>query len=362
MTTSTKDKKYSVAVYIGRFQPFHNGHLHAIKEGLRIADRVLILVGSADSPRTTKNPFTFGERGRMIQEALAASSIRERYQIRAINDFPYNEQEWIAAVQEEVTDFADNYVPGSKGIVLIGHVKDASSYYLRCFPTWDFVDTGHSELESRNGFKMKIDATKIREFFFEDTLQYATGVVPSVVLDHMCDFKHNMPGTKEAFARLRDEYYYIKEYKRSWEAAPFPPTFVTADAIVIQAGHVLVVERGGNPGKGLLALPGGFVNQNETVRAAAIRELIEETNIHLQPQVLDRCIVHEQVFDDPGRSLRGRTITHAFLVKLDDTRPLPEIKGGDDAAKAMWLPLRSVSKETFFEDHADIIRTMAMKL
>ena len=59
-------KKYNLAVYIGRFQPYHNGHVKVIEDGLKIADRVLVLVGSSNSPRTEKNPFTFEERKEIL--------------------------------------------------------------------------------------------------------------------------------------------------------------------------------------------------------------------------------------------------------------------------------------------------------
>ena len=64
-------------------------------------------------------------------------------------------------------------------------------------------------------------------------------------------------------ARLAREFY--KDYKAQFSMLPYPPVFVTGDAVVTCAGHLLVVERGGMPGKGLWALPGGFINQKETV-------------------------------------------------------------------------------------------------
>jgi bifunctional NMN adenylyltransferase/nudix hydrolase len=78
----------------------------------------------------------------------------------------------------------------------------------------------------------------------------------------------------------------IEKYKESWKAAPFPPTFVTVDAVVVQSGHVLLVKRKAMPGAGLWALPGGFLNQEETLLDGAIRELKEETKIKVPVPVL----------------------------------------------------------------------------
>lgn len=88
-----------------------------------------------------------------------------------------------------------------------------------------------------------------------------------------------------------------------------------------------------------------------------LRELREETRLKVPEPVLRGSVKADKVFDHPERSLRGRTITHAYLIELADG-PLPPVKGGDDAAKAKWLPIAQVMEmdEVMFEDHLDIIR------
>jgi bifunctional NMN adenylyltransferase/nudix hydrolase len=117
------------------------------------------------------------------------------------------------------------------------------------------------------------------------------------------------------------------------------------------------VKRKFNPGKGLYALPGGFLKQTETLEAGAIRELKEETGIKVHAPILKGHIIESKTFDHPGRSLRGRTITTAFYIKLPDGE-LPEVKGSDDAEVATWLPLMDVlgMEKEFFDDHSHIIR------
>jgi bifunctional NMN adenylyltransferase/nudix hydrolase len=137
--------------------------------------------------------------------------------------------------------------------------------------------------------------------------------------------------------------------------------FTTVDAVVLHSGQVLLVRRGAQPGRGLLALPGGFLEPegDRSLRAGALRELREETAIQVPDPVLARAIVAERAFDHPERSQRGRTITHAVRIDLV-SGPLPAVRGGDDASHALWVPLAHVLEhpEELFEDHADIILTL----
>jgi bifunctional NMN adenylyltransferase/nudix hydrolase len=133
--------------------------------------------------------------------------------------------------------------------------------------------------------------------------------------------------------------------------------FITVDAVVVQSGHILLIERKAQPGKGLMALPGGFLDANETLKSAVIRELREETRIKVPAPVLAGSITKTQVFDDPYRSARGRTVTHAYLIELKGDK-LPKVKGGDDAAHAFWVPFAEVKPEMMFEDHFHIIQAL----
>ncbi|MBN6741873.1 NUDIX domain-containing protein, partial [Acidithiobacillus sp. MC6.1] len=152
--------------------------------------------------------------------------------------------------------------------------------------------------------------------------------------------------------RLVDEYAFLKNYHQQFASYPYPPVFVTVDAVVIHSGHILLVERKAEPGKGLLALPGGFLDQRERIEDGMLRELKEETNIKVPVPVLRGSIRASRVFDTPERSQRGRTITHAFHIEFPSGE-LPRIKGGDDAVKAIWLPLSAfyALDGAMYEDH-----------
>jgi len=131
---------------------------------------------------------------------------------------------------------------------------------------------------------------------------------------------------------------------------------VAKAAVIIGAGHVLMIRRGMNPGKDCLALPGGFLDPEETFEQGMIRELKEETKI--PPEQLRTSIQKWQFFDHPSRSLRGRIITHAAYIPLPLKNGLPRVKGGDDAKEALWIPLSSLDSlmEEIYEDHYSIIR------
>jgi ADP-ribose pyrophosphatase YjhB (NUDIX family) len=103
---------------------------------------------------------------------------------------------------------------------------------------------------------------------------------------------------------------------------------------------ILIIERGQDPGKGKLSLPGGFIGEYEYLLDAAIRELKEETNIGVSNETLKVCFEKSFVFDDPYRDSRGRMVTHVHLFDLSLTyesilgHEVPMIEGGDDAMNA----------------------------
>ncbi len=138
---------------------------------------------------------------------------------------------------------------------------------------------------------------------------------------------------------------------------PYPIIFSCVDAVVIKSGHVLMVTRKASPGKGQLALPGGYVNVNEKLRDAMIRELKEETKIKVPSAVLLGSIVKHEIYDDPDRSSRGRVITTAYLIDLG-VGELDKVKGGDDAEHAQWVALANLDPANVFEDHFEIINDL----
>ena len=93
------------ALFVGRFQPFHYGPLHAIEAILKEADELLIVVGSAQMSHEPDNPFTAGERLEMIKYALDAAEIdKDLYMLIPIPDAPAH-RVWVSQVESQTPRF-----------------------------------------------------------------------------------------------------------------------------------------------------------------------------------------------------------------------------------------------------------------
>ena len=331
-------KPYGTLVLIGRFQPLHNAHLEIIKRATALTDQLVIITGSAAQPRTYKNPFTSQERERMIKSATGGLSLR--IYVEPNIDTMYNDQAWAVRVQGIVSKYK---ILGTK-TAIIGHKKDESSFYLDMFPQWEYVDV--EEIEP-------LSAVNIRDLYFNWTFNsnFIKNVVPASTYDFLMEFRRT-----EEFAQIIREREFLIENGKQYASLKYPPIFSTADSAVICSGHVLMIKRRAEPGRGLWALPGGYVNANtdKTVLDAAIRELREETGIKVPEPVLRGSIADNRVFDAIDRSPRGRIITHCFKIVLPDGA-LPKVKGSDDAEKARWVPIAEVRSDECFEDHYDMV-------
>lgn len=362
------NKEFDLLVFIGRFQPFHNEHKRIIEVGLAKARHMLVLVGSSGSPRTIRNPFTYQERRDMIQKNFPHPRIgvgSEAYAlpehempqlvIKPLFDKTYNDSAWIKQVQTLVNSVAmDIANPGLANQVfkpngiknlkigLIGASKDNTSYYLKMFPQWESVDVS---------IEKDIHSTLVRNQMFNTNAR----VFPSDDLPkNVCAFIREFSRTNQ-FTQLVSEHNFVRQYNIQWKAAPYPVKHMTVDAVVEQSGHILLVKRRAEPGKGLWALPGGHLNEYERLEDGMIRELREETLIKVPVPVLRGNIQDNRTFDDPYRSTIGRVITQAYHIKLPDAVELPKVKGADDAEKARWVPIGELSEEDFFDDHYHII-------
>jgi len=330
-----------LAVLIGRFQPWHNGHAALLRQALTCAPKVAVVIGSSSRARSAKNPFTFDERVAMINASLTEEA-RACVTFIAVRDY-FDDERWAARVQRDVEALVDE---GAE-IALVGHFKDDSSYYLNHFPQWQLVEA------PREG---TVDATALRRVLFEadhtgPALDALASEVPPAVLQYLKAW-----ALLPHCARLAEEHMVIVQTRAAWARTPYPVIFTTVDAVVQTAGHVLLIRRGGAPGKGLWALPGGYLEPRERLLQGALRELREETELALLPSTVEEALVGVRVFDHPERSQRGRTITHAhhFDLRLDH---LPEVKGADDAAEARWFPIARLAgmEDQLYDDHFHIL-------
>lgn len=136
----------------------------------------------------------------------------------------------------------------------------------------------------------------------------------------------------------------------------YPRAALTVDCVVFgfdgEDLKVLLIRRGLEPFKDRWALPGGFVNPDETVDAAALRELQEETGLR------DLYIEQLYTFGAVDRDPRERVISVAYFALVRRADHLPQ--GADDAAEAAWFEVRKVPKLAF--DHAEILKVALERL
>src|SRR6218665_148346 len=145
---------HDTAIYIGRFQPVHNGHRVLLQRALASARQVIVVLGSAWQARSPKNPFTWQEREAMLRAVLPEAD-QARVQLLPVRDY-YNQAVWVQAVHRAGAPFT----AGGARIGLVGHFKDATSSYLSAFPGWELMPV------QRQG---RIDASAIRDAYLGAT-------------------------------------------------------------------------------------------------------------------------------------------------------------------------------------------------
>ncbi|HWG89260.1 MAG TPA: NUDIX hydrolase [Candidatus Thermoplasmatota archaeon] len=118
---------------------------------------------------------------------------------------------------------------------------------------------------------------------------------------------------------------------------------LTVDALLVEKGWVLLVQRKNDPHRGTWALPGGFVEVGERTDQAALRELQEETGLE------GSVVGLHGVYSDPARDPRGHTVSIIYQVE----RMGGDLRAGDDAAAVKFWPLSDLPPLAF--DHGRIL-------
>ena len=130
------------------------------------------------------------------------------------------------------------------------------------------------------------------------------------------------------------------EFLAAYDPSKWERPSVTVDMFCYcrENRSLLMVKRGGHPFIGKWALPGGFLEPDETAEQSVRRELAEETGVNAD------AIIQLRAFSDPHRDPRTRIVTVAYIAVLDR---LPDARAGDDAADAKWFALeRNVTERT----------------
>lgn len=333
---------FDYAVLPGRFQPPHRGHVNLILAGLDRARIVIVACGGAGLSRSILRPWTADERIELLRALLPANMLA-RVRFITVPDNPYRPRHWAAALERRVNDVVqdDGRDPEQAHFALLGATGATRPDGARCPSHWSRIE---GERETR------CDSAALRA-----GLLGSRAADQTYLRDCRVEFAADQLAA-DVLAVLREEFAANEAFRARWAVAPWPPVFVTVDAVVVAGGKLLLIERGRFPGKGLWALPGGFIDPHESLRDACVRELVEETSIDCTEAELRDAIQGGEVFDAPDRSARGRTITHAFRFGLDG--PPRRVRGGDDAAAARWVALADLRADRLFEDHYAIVQAM----
>ncbi|RDI95329.1 NUDIX domain-containing protein [Meiothermus sp. QL-1] len=314
----------STAVFIGRFQPPHLAHLETIRRALARHDRLVVVLGSAYSYPTPKNPFDVEARTAMLRASLEPA-LEPRVRFVAVPDDYYDDPRWFRAVRKAV----EGVVGKEEKVCIVGYHKDESSYYLHGFGDWPFEPSG---------VRRELNATLVRERYFGGDEGWKA-MVPEGVRAYLERFAQ----TPE-FARLQAEWRALKHRRALERAYPYPILHLTVSALVRARDQVLLVERQSGLGQGAWALPEVHLGPKETLLTAALRALREKAGLGLSAERPTAW----WAFDYPERSLRGRVVCYGCYFDLGFSAP-----PGLGAPQAFWLPLAELdrSQARFFEDH-----------
>lgn len=349
-----------VAVIIGNFAPVHNGHIDFLKYCENDFDDVIILIPGYNKRKTIKNPFDFELKKNWL------TSIIPSLKVVPINDYNYNDDRWIKQIRL-ILDLLTNNNNDDNNInytfLYTNPLK--CSKYKELFST---ISNWMVSLYVTPVVSFSIKSKDIRGYIFKDynkpiTIsqtdiieQNIVTLVPPLVCRDIKEFVQS-----EQYFILCEEKEYFQNEEKKFMNYPYPNTlkFNCADVVCKYKNYILLIKRKNNPGKNVWALPGGFVNTNETYKEAAIRELYEETGLKVIKSVLNKSYISNQIFDSPERNLGIPRITNAFYFDLSfnikDNNKLPIINPMDDAVEVKWIPITKLKSMVLFDDHNDII-------
>ncbi len=299
------------AVLIGRFQPPHRAHLALIRQALGLAAELVIVLGSARSARTVRNPLSDRERASLMRSILEPEGIEwRRVRLKAVPDAFYNLPMWVRSVRQAVRD---------EHAVLVGFEKDASSFYLRLFPEWQAAPAE---------FLPGLNATDVRGAMYQGDWDAVAGAVTPGVLSGL-----------RAFAQTPDFAEVQRDREATLALAAAGP-IRTVGTLLVSEGRMLLRPRTERPGLGLWAIP------EADSAEAATQTVLKEIPV-LPVRLRQRLLNHPQRL--PGLDWQ----TEAGLYRLP-AQTLSLQPGAE------WHALDTVysQPERFFADHAQGVRAL----
>lgn len=355
-------KKFDTLVYIGRFQPFHNSHLQTIEIASKLAEKVLVIVGSSFAPRTVKNPFTYFERYNMIFNSVEHSTEFDRtceLIIAGCEDVVYDDGKWVKNIKDKVASHAN------KNIGIIGHNKDDSSFYLNLFNEWEFYPIERlSNINATDIRNIFLDIRNIRQhrgknWFGSVDHEFLTSNLPKPVyeaIEYFINGKYNtIP--KDDYENLKNLFIFIEDFKDNHYNQPL---FLTSHFLIISGDSVLLQKNSLHEcyHDNLFMLPGDWLiaDKDKSIVHASVRHLSNYFGKNFE-KLLKKFDSHA-VFDKINRSELGRFIAHIHKIEISPEQMVEFTFPIDNHLNFKWVKVDDLERELFFEDFYDIIIKM----
>lgn len=310
---------------------YERSDIELLKDVLARAPQVVVLLDGANRARSSHlHPFTVGEQQEMLAILFPAEISSGRLVSAGLDVEPYDTRKQHDAMRDAL---------GSLGITLEG------GYCTAIIPN----DQRRKRI-SRLLSGIPADAPAITAATGSASLfQSGRSDVPEMLQPWLETWK-----TSYVFKSLKKEAEFSAQYIESWSSSPYPPTFNAADALIECEGHLLMISRGNHPFRGLFALPGGMLEQDEPLFQTALREAAEETC--LPASMLEEHCISSRTFDDPLRDPRGRFVSTTYHFRIPG--PPPEVAAADGELDARWLPIEKLKPSIMAFDHWSIVREM----
>lgn len=345
------NKKLAYVILRAQLPTF--AHFSLINRAAKEADHVLVLIGSSNRSISNRNPFKWQFRESLLKAGMGGNlSFRVSY--APLKDYVHMEHEWELEVSRRVgKEMKSLNITDNSDVTMVVHEKDNTTYYSTSFPQWALT-----KVESFGDY----NATDAREAFL--TGKSLETFTPGTVINLLEQYKVKERNSFEWLVKNRQG---IIDYKKPYLDLPYGIKFMTGDPMVVCDGHVLVIQRDdkevdSSVGALQWALPGGFVNMNETVLSAIRRELLEETSIDVPKKALRQGYRGMKRFEGATRDERGDYTTHCgiFFIERNTDGTLPGVKPGSDARDAKWKTFNEISEMSkyMYADHSFIIEVM----
>lgn len=287
-------------LFIGKFQPLHNGHLSVIEKGLEKYGNLLIGIGSSEKHHTAEYPFTFDERKLMIERSLASNANYRIVPIPDINDY----SKWVEHVESLTGKFDVVYTGNS----IVKELFMKKNYHIE-----QIVE------------EIYISSSAIRDMIARGFDEWKN-FVPEAVYQTIVELNGEQ--------RIRS---LVKHYLN--------PSPAVDTILKYQNGIVLVLRENGQ-----YAIPGGFQEFGDTLEYTAIKECKEETSLDIEIEKLFN------VYSDPKRDPRTHVDSIVFIA-----RGHGELNAGDDAEGTIVVDPNIAVKMDLYADHNKILQDYIQK-